>query len=383
MRIAIIFINILPYHAARLNTLACMKKEGMEIYGIEISENQFDHKTGNKVFERQYNHITIFSENFLTTAEEQLSNIVSISLVFLLNKLKPDIIAIPGYSFNFLRVVLRWAKKNGKTAILMSDSKEDDYPRTWWKEKIKGLIVKRFDSAIVGGTIHKDYLIKLGFPSKKIVLGYDVIDNKYYQKASDEARRNKDYYKDKYKLPDKYFIAIKRFVPEKNIFFLLDAYKRYSRSISNPWNLVICGNGPLENDIREYIHKKNINGVYLPGFVSIKILPIYLGLSSCLVHASKIEQWGLVVNEAMASGLPVLVSKICGCAFNLVKEGINGFMFDPNDGDQLTSLMLKISSGNIDINKMGKASTQIIAEWTPVLFGRNFMKAVEIAQAKN
>jgi 1,2-diacylglycerol 3-alpha-glucosyltransferase len=56
-----------------------------------------------------------------------------------------------------------------------------------------------------------------------------------------------------------------------------------------------------------------------------------MGLASAFIQASTTEQWGLVVNEAMASGLPVLVSERCGCAPDLVKNGVNGYTFDPYD----------------------------------------------------
>jgi glycosyltransferase involved in cell wall biosynthesis len=84
--------------------------------------------------------------------------------------------------------------------------------------------------------------------------------------------------------------------------------------------------------------------VYLPGFRQIGELPRFYAHAGAFVHASTTEQWGLVVNEAMASGLPVLVSNLCGCAPELVVEGINGFTFDPRDVDELARGMRRIAS---------------------------------------
>ena len=111
---------------------------------------------------------------------------------------------------------------------------------------------------------------------------------------------------------------------------------------SAPWSLVLLGDGPLKSDLCRLISDLRLDAcVHLPGFKQYHELPVYYGLASAFVHASTTEQWGLVVNEAMASGLPVLVSNRCGCAQDLVKEGVNGFTFDPCNVEQLAQLMLK------------------------------------------
>ena len=93
-----------------------------------------------------------------------------------------------------------------------------------------------------------------------------------------------------------------------------------------------------------------------------------------------VEQWGLVVNEAMAAGLPVLVSRACGCAPDLVREGVNGFTFDPYDVGGLAGLMVRMSSGELNLKTMGEASQVIIAGWTPEVFGENLLRAVDAAR---
>ena len=84
--------------------------------------------------------------------------------------------------------------------------------------------------------------------------------------------------------------------------------------------------------------------VILPGFRQYDELPAFYGLARAFVHASTTEQWGLVVNEAMAAGLPVLVSDRCGCAQDLVRNGVNGFTFDPCDVEELAGLMHRVAA---------------------------------------
>ena len=117
----------------------------------------------------------------------------------------------------------------------------------------------------------------------------------------------------------------------------------------------------------------------LPGFTKYLDLPVWYGLAGAFVHAASPEQWGLVVNEAMAAGLPVLVSNDCGCAPELVEPGRNGFVFDPRDTEGLAQHMFRMASGQYDRVAMGAASRDIIARWTPALFAENLWNAARTA----
>jgi glycosyltransferase involved in cell wall biosynthesis len=120
--------------------------------------------------------------------------------------------------------------------------------------------------------------------------------------------------------------------------------------------------------------------VLLPGFKQYPDLPAYYGLASAFIHASTTEQWGLVVNEAMASGLPVLVSNRCGCAQDLVREGVNGFTFDPYNVEEMANVMLRLTeTPKHRLTEMGDASRQLISAWGPERFARGLHDAAETA----
>ena len=100
---------------------------------------------------------------------------------------------------------------------------------------------------------------------------------------------------------------------------------------------------------------------------------------NAFIHASTTEQWGLVVNEAMAAGLPVLVSERCGCAPDLVAPGFNGFLFDPEDVNSITDAMIEIADGSHDPRAMGRNSQEIVARWSLARFAEGLNGAVEAA----
>jgi glycosyltransferase involved in cell wall biosynthesis len=321
-----------------------------------------------------------------------------------LDDFRPQVVFIPGWSSRAAFAALNWCARNNIPAVAMSESTEWDETRASWKEWVKRKLVGLCATALVGGSSHKDYLMKLGMPPERIFFGYDAVDNDYFAQSAREARSAECGVRSKYGLPGHYFLASARFIEKKNLPRLLKAYARYREMAQKsedgrqkagntsprpsphsgegdaPWDLVLLGDGPLRSSILNLRSSLGLDAcVHLPGFKQYPELPAYYGLAGAFIHASTTEQWGLVVNEAMASGLPVLVSNRCGCARDLVKDGMNGFTFDPYNVEQLAQLMLKISAFNFPLSAFGSESQRIIADWGPEQFAAWLKQAVECA----
>jgi glycosyltransferase involved in cell wall biosynthesis len=118
--------------------------------------------------------------------------------------------------------------------------------------------------------------------------------------------------------------------------------------------------------------------IHLPGFKQYDELPLYYALAKAFVHASATEQWGLVVNEASASGLPVIVSNRCGCVPELVQD--NGFTFDPMNQRELASRLFEMASLSDDEREsLGHASRRIATNLGPNRFGEGLKRAATMA----
>jgi glycosyltransferase involved in cell wall biosynthesis len=101
-------------------------------------------------------------------------------------------------------------------------------------------------------------------------------------------------------------------------------------------------------------------------------------LAKAFVHASTTEQWGLVVNEAIASGVPVIVSERCGCVPELVQG--NGFTFDPTNEPELTARLLEMASLSDQGRKhLGDNSSRIAENFGPERFGEGLERAASVA----
>ncbi len=376
-KIAVLFMNFGPYHIARLEALGdYAQRQGWQVHGIEVFGKSQTYAWRVESAPQYFRRWTLFPSDIGPHPSlVRMWRAISTTL----GRIGPDVVVLAGYQEPSMLFGFAWAKMHRRPAIVMGESKADDYRREQWKELAKSFLVSRFDAALVGGNPQQDYFQSLGIPAEKIYLGYDVVDNAYFAQHALEARENADDLRVKLKLPERYFLSVSRFIPKKNLPRLIQAYQLYRQSVGPyPWELVLCGSGEQEGLLKNLV--QHMSGVHFPGFQQIDTLPWYYGLADCFIMPSAhSEQWGLVVNEAMGSGLPVLVSKACGCAPDLVQEGVNGFTFDPYDVKGLARLMVKMSSGKVDLEAMGKASQKIIADWSPQVFAENLWRAIDVA----
>jgi glycosyltransferase involved in cell wall biosynthesis len=376
--IAILHNNFGPYHLSRLDATARLgKAKGLEVVGLELAARENIHPWDLDAISPEVKKYTVFPHK----AIEEVKSLTLVTGTWsMLTKLSPKAMALSldKQTFPALLTVLAWAKLHARVVILMMDSKYDDQPRQSWKEWAKRRVMSLFDGGIVAGIHSKAYAEFLGIPPKRIFVGYDVVDNDYFSHQAEAVRENAPHLRKKYSLPENYFLAMGRFDAKKNFLRLLEAYSHYRQDYDDEaWGLVICGAGPLEYEIKLKANQLNLHQVQFPGFAQITDLPIYYGLARCFIMPSLGDTWGLVINEAMASGLPVLVSRACGCTPDLVQEGVNGYTLDPYDTGVLAQLMRKMSSGDLDLKAMGEASRTIIAGFSLETFAQNLFKAVE------
>lgn len=381
IRTAILFQRFGPYHHARLNAAS----RHLDVWGIEACAEEdtyaWDKVEGAESFQRR----TLTQRH---TGGREWKQEVHRNLWKTLDELRPQAVVVPGWASADAFSALAWCVQNQTPSVMMTESTYWDEPRALWKEWVKQRLVKLCDAGFAGGTPHADYLVKLGLHRDEIALGYDSVDNDYFQRQADTARANAAALRREKNLPEKFFLASARFIEKKNLFTLVRAFARYRALASKtaadkPWDLVLLGDGALKPELERLIAELGLTThVHLPGFKQYHELPAYFGLAQAFVHASTTEQWGLVVNEAMASGLPVLVSSRCGCAQDLVLENVNGFTFSPSAVDELTQLMLKISAANFPLAGFATESRRIIANWGPQRFADGLHSAVTTALAK-
>lgn len=373
IRVAIIFDNFGPYHIARLQAAA----NELNLVAIEVAGTSATYAWDNDAKAVRFQRITLVDKG---TSGDVSRAELSRRLERALNEAKPGVVIVPGWASTAAWSAMTWCLRRGVPMVCMSESTVWDEPRSAWKEWVKRKLVGLFSSALVGGERHRDYLVTLGMRSDRIFFGYDAVDNAYFFREANAVRANAEAMRRQHDLPENYFLASARFIEKKNLPRLLEAYALYRKSVQKPWSLVLLGDGHLRAELeskREALGLRDY--IVMPGFKQLGDLPAYYALSGAFIHPSTIEPWGLVVNEALASGLPVLVSDRCGCAPELVKENENGFTFDPLDAGQMAGLMARIAAPDFPRAAYGKKSSEIIANWCPDRFASGLAQAIDAA----
>jgi glycosyltransferase involved in cell wall biosynthesis len=239
-------------------------------------------------------------------------------------------------------IALSWALRLwGVQVVAMSDSKFDDKPRSAAFELLKAAILTPYSAAIVGSSRHLAYFHFLGFRRRPVLPGYDTIGVERIR-AMSGARPAPD----GLAFAERNFVYVGRFVDKKNLIELIEAYSLYSAAAgASARRLVLIGSGTTEPAIRARAAALGVlDRIDFPGFLGAEDVARQLADGLALVLPSLEEQWGLVVNEALALGLPVITSSAVGSADVLVRNLVNGYVVEPGQPESLAQALLAMAS---------------------------------------
>lgn len=227
---------------------------------------------------------------------------------------------------------VRAAKRLGIPVFVRGDSQLGT-PRPLWKrfgkELAYRLLLRRFDGFLCTGQRNRAYLRHYGVPESKLHDAPHFVDNEAFREKAAAADRAA--VRRKWGVPEDATVAlfVGKFIPKKRPADLLEALARMP--VARRPVAVLVGSGELEEKLRTRARELGVPAVFA-GFHNQNELPAAYAAADVLVLPSDGgETWGLVVNEAMACGIPTIVSEACGCAPDLIEEGITGFRFPCGD----------------------------------------------------
>jgi glycosyltransferase involved in cell wall biosynthesis len=294
-----------------------------------------------------------------------------------LESARPDVIMCGGYNYLASWQSQFWARMRSVPFLLWSESTSYDSragrPRV---EFLKTEFLKNCTGFVVPGISSKEYLISRGHKERSIFTAPNAVDNDLFMRGASTARLNAAQTRAELHLPLKYFLFVGRLVREKGVFDLLLAYASLDPQLRAGNALVFAGEGSERQRLEEQARLIVPGQVCFPGFVHRDQLAAYYGLARMLILPSHTEPWGLVVNEAMACGLPVIVSSAAGCAADLVRDSWNGKTILPGDVSGLIQAMQSISQPAL-IQTMGSRSTDHILHYSPASWCEGIAAAVQ------
>lgn len=376
MKIAICHTDFRLYWLSRLKALAdFLNNNDAELHVIEIAGKGSPYSFADKADQKNYpSHWTcLFPDKRM---ENIASRVASSFLYKKLEELCPDIVIAGAIAYPSGATAVHWSRQKKSPVIIMDDARLSDVPRSAFVNWVKRRIYDNVDAVFIPAPSHVPDYKFCGFYEDQMFYGINVVDNQFFTERSSVAKKNADAVRKKYGLPAHYFLGIGRQITKKNWGALIQAF--ISIKEKDKWGLVLVGDGPEASQLKQNAANANCNIVFLPFQNQENLCEIY-SVADCFVLPSLYgETWGLVVNEAMACRLPVIVSRECGCMATLVRDDYNGWQFNPHDTNMLGQIMNGFMNMSVEEKKqMGANSLSMISEWGLDRFCDGAWKAIK------
>ena len=379
--IVVIWSKFLPYHVQRIRHLyRRVHAEGYRLTAIEVASRDGLYPFPEVDTLDPADYVCIFSGSTYR-ALSPLS--IHHRIYSTIEDLHPDIVISPSTPFPSGMAAINYCLKHNKVVAMMDDAWELSDRRGIIITAVKRLIHRNVDAAFIPAPTHASYYLNMGFNKQQLVYGVDVVDNDWYSHGSDEVRRNPQELRMRLNLPSRYFLFVGRLIKRKGLETLLQAYHLYRQhAVGEPWSLVLVGEGKELETYRSMAH--NTQGIVFAGAQFGTDLLNHYALASAFVLPSIVETWGLVVNEAMASGLPVIVSDGCGAGRALIRNNVNGWLFPRSDAKKLWAILAMVSTkGDTELCDIGARARQSIDQYSLDTFADGVLKIARMPLAKH
>jgi glycosyltransferase involved in cell wall biosynthesis len=300
-----------------------------------------------------------------------------------LEKISPDILICGGYSYVASWHAARWCHRHGVPLVLWSESTGFDQRGGFLTvEFLKRQFLRKCRAFAVPGRSAFDYLVSFGIPGEAIVTAPNAVDNQFFEQRARIVRANAAHYRARYDLPERFFLYCGRLTRSKGVFDAIDAYASLAPDLRSQVSIVFAGNGPAKLHLQRRAASIHPGHVRFAGFVHREDLAAFYALADMLIFPTHSDPWGLVVNEAMASGLPIITTSVAGCAADLVQNGRNGSVVEPGAVDQLASAMDILGRNHERRSRFGADSVQKIISHSPEACAAGLLAAVDLVNGK-
>lgn len=285
---------------------------------------------------------------------------------------QPDFAIINGYVGYEQTIAIKYCQK-----WHIPYSIETDTPLHIPESKFKAILKKVYLKKLLhheccygfpGGTLQKENLVYYGIPDNKCYIMPMSISEK---RLIEECKKveNQAELKNEYNVSEKKVILfVGRLEPEKNVSLLIHSFGELKK-LDNEVVLFIIGDGSERKKLEQLAEELKIEDIYFEGYITFPKNVIYYKIADIFVLPSEYEPWGLVVNEAIIMGLPVVVSSHVGCREDLIQNGKNGYIFENNDREDLTRCLQQTLNLEIEF--------RMTDQWNYKQYLEGFKRAVE------
>lgn len=283
----------------------------------------------------------------------------------LLTRGRFDCIVVGGWSVFGAQAAVAWARTHRVPYVLFAESHLGEQ-RAGWVRAVKRAIVPRFVAPaaahLVTGTLAREHALAYGARPDRIWVFPNTVDVDAYAAEAARLRPQRAAIRARLGLQPASVVvlAVNRLIPVKGVDVLLDAFARACEKSSVPLELLIVGDGPDRSGLEA-------RGRHLPvtfaGFLEGRQLYDAYAAADVFALLSRRETWGIVVNEAMAFGLPLLLSSGVGAAADLLEPGGNGEQVGAGDTAATAQAIVTFAADPALRGRMGARSAEIVQSW--------------------
>ena len=294
-----------------------------------------------------------------------------------------EVLWLHGYNSLTHQLALFTQRARGKP-VLLREEQTLLHGRSAWKLVAKKILLPLLMGSTFGlfiGSENRRWLRHYGIPDNRLFFAPYAVENERFQAEATRLANERDQVRAEFglrKAGGPVILFMGRMIDKKQPLFVLEAFRRVRER--QECQLLMVGSGPLENEVRSAIIRDKIQDVSMAGFLNQTEISRAYASADIFVLASRAhETWGLVVNEAMNFGLPIILSDKVGCAPDLLRDTRNGFIVSSAEPSQLAKRLATLVASEGLRRSFGRASFQLINQWTHQMAVEGVIAAVRCA----
>ncbi len=292
-----------------------------------------------------------------------------------------DALLVTGWNLWSYWQAVRAARRAGVPVMVRGDSQlvtRRGAVKRMAKRVVYPRVLEAFDACLTVGRRNHEYYRYYSVPSERLYRAPHSVENQFFARTADVARRAVPDARDSLGVPRDavVFVFAGRLTDLKRPLDFMSALDHVRRLQAPVWGLIV-GDGALRGAVEEH-KRRNGTPCTITGFMNQQqIATAYAAADAIVLPSSAGETWGLVVNEAMACGLPAIVSDEAGCAPDLVVEGRTGFTYPCGNVAALTARMIRLAGDGALRREMAGQSVVHIESYSPQATAAGVLAALE------
>jgi glycosyltransferase involved in cell wall biosynthesis len=298
-------------------------------------------------------------------------------------RLRPECVIVSGWSTFAAQAAILWCRLRGIPYLLLVESHDRD-PRPGWRRAVKGAVVpsvvKGAAGVLVAGSLARESMLRRGASPERIRIFANTVDVDAFAERAERLARERPALRESFGLAEDEIavLSVARLVPEKGLATLI---RGVAEAEDRRMVVVVAGSGPERERLLRLAEDLGVRLVLLGDVDWADVAKVYVA-ADVFALLSDSEPWGVVVNEAAASGLPLVLSEAVGAAHDLLVDGVNGRRVPAGDSHTASVALKELAGDPARRIALGAASRARVADWGYDGSVQGLVELVELALAR-